>query len=46
MVKPFKESHSKDLEKLPPDNWCEEETKETHDLSKAPMYIRNILCCP
>jgi hypothetical protein len=42
MVKAFKESHAKGLEKLAADRQREADTKATHDVA----HLRNILCCP
>ena len=38
MVKEFKESHAKDLEKLGVDRLCESENKATDDLSNTPKH--------
>jgi hypothetical protein len=38
MVKVFKESHEKDVERLDVDRRCETESKEAHALKNAPTY--------
>ena len=38
MVKVFKESHEKDVERLVPDHRCEIGWKETHDLQNVPKH--------
>ena len=42
MVKTFKESHEKDVERLKADRRCESESKEAHDLKNAPKHT--VLC--
>ncbi len=42
MVKAFKESHEKDVERLAADRWCEVESKEAHALKNAPKHT--VLC--
>ncbi len=39
MVKAFKESHEKDVERLTDDRRFETESKEAHDLKNAPKHI-------
>ena len=38
MVKPFKESHEKDVDRLAADRQCETESKEAHALKNAPKH--------
>jgi hypothetical protein len=42
MVKEFKESHEKDVERLSDDRRCETESKETHSLKNTPKHT--VLC--